>query len=80
MSVFHSRIIDETYMDTPEYQHPALHDVAPDTPMTMPLAVVSYAANQVLYGTLHPLVTADGAVVPASAMVTYPQTVPAGQP
>lgn len=80
MSIFHSRIIDETYLDTPEYRHPAVSDVAPDTPMTMPMAVVNYAANQVLYGTLHPLVTTDGATVPASAMVEYPSVIPAGQP
>jgi hypothetical protein len=32
----------------------------------------------VLYGTLHPLVTTDGATVPAAADVRYPSVVPAG--
>lgn len=75
MSILHSRIVDEDYMAQPSY-----HPVATDqTPMTMPMAVVSYAANQVLYGSLHPLVTADGATVPAAADVTYPSPVPAGR-
>ena len=37
------------------------------TPMEMPLAVVHYNGFQALYQTLHPLVTADGAVVPGRA-------------
>lgn len=38
----------------------------PTTPMIMPLAHVQYGSDEVaLYGTLHPLVTADGAVIPA---------------
>lgn len=78
MSILHSRITDEDYLQQPSY-HPSVHDAAPVTPMTMPLAVVSYAANEVLYGTVHPLVTADGAVIPASADVTYPSPVPAGR-
>lgn len=78
MSVWHSRIVDEAYMDQPSY-HPSVHDAAPVTPMTMPVAVVSYVANEVLYGSVQPLVTADGAVVPAYADVTYPSPVPAGR-
>lgn len=49
------------------------------TPMMMPLAVVHYDGEQALYGTLHPLVTADGAVIPARADVRYPHPVPAGR-
>lgn len=72
----HDRITDQTYLDTPSY-HPA---GTPATPMTMPLGTVDYADETVLYGTAHPLVTADGAVVPARADVRYPTVVPAGMP
>ena len=75
MSVWHDRITSQRYLDTP-----AVHPVGTAmTPMIMPMAVVSYAANQVLYGSLHPLVTTDGATVPAAADVTYPAVVPAGR-
>lgn len=56
------------------------------TPMVMPLAVVYHGEDEsALYGTLHPLYTADGAVIPAhtEAYVTAPQpapVVPAGRP
>lgn len=58
----------------------------PTTPMTMPMAHVTYGSDDLaLYGTLHPLVTADGAVVPAysEAQIVDPypaRVVPAGQP
>lgn len=45
------------------------------TPMEMPLAVVHYDGYQALYQTLHPLVTADGAVVPGRAF-HWPGDVP----
>lgn len=74
MSILTGRIHREDYAATPEY-HPA---GTAGTPMTMPLAQVTYTGDSVLYGTLHPLVTTDGAVVPASADVQYPSVVPAG--
>lgn len=76
MSILRSRIANEQYLAQPGY-HPA---GTADTPMVNHLATVTYAANEVLYGTLHPLVTADGATVPASAEVTYPSVVAAGRP
>jgi len=56
------------------------------TPMVMPMGLVTYGSDEVaLYGTLHPLVTADGAVIPAvsraHAAAPYPApVVPAGMP
>lgn len=56
------------------------------TPMTMPLAHVDYGSDETaLYGTLHPLVTADGAVIPAHSQAyihrPHPAPVaPAGRP
>lgn len=76
MSVLHSRIASEQYLEQPGY-HPA---GTADTPMTAPMSSVTYDNGTVLYGTLHPLVTADGATVPASADVSYPAVVPAGRP
>jgi hypothetical protein len=75
VSVLHSRIVNEDYLASPAH-HPA---GTAGTPMTMPVQMVTYAANQVLYGTVHPLVTTDGATVPAYADVTYPAVVPAGR-
>lgn len=76
MSVLHDRITSQGYLATPEY-HPYGTGA---TPMTMPLAIVTYAEDTVLYGTAHPLVTADGGVIPAAADVKYPTVVPAGMP
>jgi hypothetical protein len=74
VSILRDRIHREDYSATPDY-HPA---GTAGTPMSAPMAEVSYTGDTVLYGTLHPLVTADGATVPASANVTYPSVVPAG--
>lgn len=76
MSVLHSRITAEDYLSEPSY-HPA---APPGTPMVMPVGLVRYDGDRLLYGTAHPLVTADGAVVPAEADVRYPTVVPAGRP
>ena len=76
MSILHSRIAREDYMTTPDY-HPWGTEA---TEMIMPAHHLTYAGNTVLYGTAHPLVTTDGATVPAYAEVTYPETVPAGSP
>jgi hypothetical protein len=51
-----------------------------ETLMEAPTQLVTYAGDTVLYGTAEPLVTADGAVIPGAADVTYPATVPAGRP
>jgi hypothetical protein len=74
VSVLHSRIVNEDYLDTPAH-HP---DPGGEI-MTMPVQLVTYAGDRVLYGTVHPLVTADGATVPAYADVTYPSVIPAGR-
>lgn len=76
MSRWHDRIASQQYNATPDY-HPVGTGA---TPMLVPSFLVRYAGNDVLYGTLHPLVTADGAVVPASGDVPYPSVVPAGRP
>lgn len=76
MSILQRRIHGEDYLATPGY-HPV---GTAETLHTMPMAAVTYDNGTVLYGTLHPLVTADGATVPAAAEVTYPSTVPAGRP
>lgn len=74
MSILRDRIHREDYGATAEL-HPA---GTAGTPMQAPMSEVTYTADSVLYGTLHPLVTADGATVPASADVRYPSVVPAG--
>jgi hypothetical protein len=76
VSILHDRITSQGYLAQPGY-HP--YGTA-DTPLVLPAAAVTYDGDTVLYGTLHPLVTADGATVPAMADVTYPATVPAGRP
>lgn len=58
----------------------------PATPHLMPLAIVTYGSDETaLYGTLHPLVTADGATIPAHSEAyvhrPFPAPVaPAGRP
>lgn len=56
---------------------PELHPVGTgDTPMVMPLAAVEYAEEGSLYETVHPLITADGAVIPGRAPFIWPESVP----
>lgn len=56
------------------------------TPHMLPLGAVFYGADdEALYGTLHPLVTADGAVIPAHSQSAIaqprpPSPLPAGRP
>jgi hypothetical protein len=76
VSILRDRIAREDYMAGPEL-HPW---GTAATPMIMPMGVHLYDGDTVLYGTAHPLTTADGAVVPASGNVTYPAPVPAGRP
>jgi hypothetical protein len=75
VSIWHGRITRQDNLASPGF-HPV---GTADTPMTMPVGMVSYAANQVLYGSVQPLVTTDGATVPAFADVRYPAPVPAGR-
>lgn len=80
MSVLHSRILSQPLAGGGEY-HPA---GTPGTPMEMPMAEHVYDGYTALYGTLHPMVTADGAVVPARPS-PFPQpyvpgVAPAGRP
>ena len=80
MSVLHRRIMTQG-------RTAAAHPFGTGaTPMVMPLAVVTYSPDErVLYGTLHPLYTADGAVVPAHSESYFSDpapapVVPAGKP
>ena len=74
MSVLHSRITSDN--PGPDY-HPAATAATPT--MVPPQAFVMYQNGGVLYGSLHPLYTTDGAVVPARADVRYPTVQPAGR-
>lgn len=74
MSVLRDRITAQDFNDW------GMGDLHPHgtgaTPMIMPLAAVEYSPDgRVLYQTLHPLTTADGAVVPGR-MFVYPEDVP----
>lgn len=84
MSVLHSRIMAHGAGNVPGAElHP--HGTAA-TPMIMPLATVDYGGDmQAIYGTAHPIITADGAVIAGrshrAAMAPHiGATVPAGQP
>jgi hypothetical protein len=84
MSVLRNRIVHHAGVGRGDPAgHPA---VTTDTPMTMPMMHVSYGDDEVaLYGTLHPLITADGAVIPAhsgsyTARPVPAPVVPAGRP
>jgi hypothetical protein len=79
MSRLRDRIMSQGTLEADD--HPA---VTPETPMDMPIAEVRYLGETALYGTLHPLVTADGAVVaarsPAAHAQAYADVVPAQRP
>ena len=83
MSVLHRRILAHDGGQGPAAElHP--HGTSA-TPMVMPLAIVDYAGEQAVYGTAHPLITADGAVIAArshrATIVPHAGvTVPAGRP
>lgn len=49
-----------------------------DTPMTMPLALVRISDGGMSYQSMHPLWTADGAAVPATAPGSWGQLYAAG--
>lgn len=84
MSVLHSRIMTHGSGTGPG---PALHPYGTAaTPMTIPLATVDYSPDwQAVYGTAHPVITADGAVIAArshraAAAPHIGAVVPAGSP
>lgn len=84
MSVLHRRIMAHDGGQSPGA---AVHPYGtPSTPMTMPLAFVHYGTDeQAVYGTVHPLVAADGAVIAGAshrhAAAPHPgMVVPAGKP
>jgi hypothetical protein len=67
----------------------ALAGVVPATPMEMPMALVTYTpvqrfpwghSAQLQYEDLHPLITADGAVIPARDNGGWGWVKPAGRP
>ena len=77
MSILRDRIIAYgPYDQSPAAFHPA---GTAATPMIMPMSEIRYEGNTAFYGTLHPLVTADGAVIPARPVYTGgAPVVPAG--
>lgn len=79
MSRLRDRIMGQGTGDAGD--HPA---VTPATPMEMPMSEVQYRGETALYGTLHPLITTDGAVVaarsPAAHAHVYADVVPAQRP
>jgi len=83
VSVLRNRIIKHAAVGTAPGGHPYGTSA---TEMVMPLAHVAYGDDQVaLYGTLTPLVTADGATIPAHSQAYAHRAepapvVPAGQP
>ena len=50
------------------------------TPMVMPLAVVTQTQDGVTYQEMTPLVTTDGAIIPATAPGSWGQLHAAGRP
>lgn len=84
MSVLRDRIMRHDAGQGPAAE---LHPYGtPATPMTVPAMTVVYGLDeQAVYGTAHPLVTADGAVIaapsPRAAAQPHPGVVvPAGRP
>lgn len=71
MSVLRDRIVNQG-QDGPDF-HPV---GTGQTPMVMPLALVQYHELGTLYRTVHPIITADGAVIPGAQPFIYPQSVP----
>jgi len=70
MSVLRDRIVAQPGAGGPDH-HPVGTGA---TPMTMPMAEITYTGAAALYGTLHPLVTADGAIIPARPQIASPYT------
>ena len=83
MSVLRNRIIAYgPYDQSPAAFHPVGTSA---TPMVMPVSEITYAGDTALYGSLHPVVTPDGATIPARpASYAYGASpapvVPAGRP
>lgn len=75
MSVLRNRIVGHAGVGLGQ---PAGHPAGTAaTPMVMPMAHVQYDGDMALYGTLHPLVTADGATIPAYGQSYLARPVPA---
>lgn len=71
MSVLRDRIVNQGN------DGPDMHPVGTGaTPMVMPLALVQYNELGTLYRTVHPIITADGAVIPGAQPFLYPSSVP----
>jgi len=87
VSVLRNRIVQQAGLGAgqPAGQPAAVGNLE-TTPTIMPQFHVAYGDDEVaLYGTLHPLVTADGAVIPAysksySVRPNPAPVVPAGRP
>lgn len=80
MSILHRRIMTQHYLKPMGSLHP--HGTGA-TPMTMPLAQVSYSAGGagVSYEDMHVIWAADnGAPYAAAAQAPWGQVVPAGHP
>lgn len=83
MSVLRDRIITQAGAGTSSASQFAA--LAPGTQTLMPVSEHTYTGDAGLYGTLHPLVTADGATIPARSASYVHQpwpapVVPAGRP
>jgi hypothetical protein len=79
MSILHRRIMSQHYLKPMGSTHP--HGTGA-TPMTMPLAQVTYRAGGagVSYEDMHVIWSADGAPYAALATAPWGGVVPAGQP
>lgn len=70
MSVLRDRIVG--HQTEPADYHPV---GTAQTPMVMPAGIVSYNELGALYQTVHPIITADGAVIPGVPF-HWPTSVP----
>jgi hypothetical protein len=79
MSILRNRIVSQHNLKPMGSVHPA---TTPATPMTMPLAKVTYQAGGagVSYEDMHPVWAADGAPFAHQADATWGRVVPAGHP
>lgn len=76
MSVLRDRIMSQGEPEGGASYHPV---GTGQTPMVMPLAFIEYDGETALYQTAHPMITADGAVIPGRAPFMYPGSVPRGR-
>lgn len=76
MSVLRNRIMTQGQPESGASYHPV---GTGQTPMVMPLAQIEYDGFTALYSTLHPIISADGAVIPGRQPFMYPGSVPRGR-